>query len=259
MQDRLTPEEIEGTSFPDGEGGYDRLHVDAFLTTMAAQVRRLQRELEVALERAEAPFRAAGKEIGDLIQDAKDRAAELVSEAEDGADRIIKDAHNEAMLRRQETGALRKAALTAQQEAERTRDRIVADAHAEAAAMVERATEIKRRFEAEGRVIVQEAEREVRGLKEKAKKEADKARAAVEREHAELSSRLEHRIRVLRKAEATLTGRVAALKTDTASAEPPTDDAAVAPDPEAGRTQRPSRGAGSDDAAVAPDPGPGRT
>lgn len=218
MPDALTPEEIERTSFPDDEGGYNRLHVDAFVRTMAAQIRRLQRELEVALERGEAPYRAAGKEIGDLIQNANERAAELVADALETSERMIKDAHNEVMVRRQEADTLHKRALTAQRDADRARDRIISEAQAQAAAMVERVTAFKRHSEAEARVIVQQAEREVRRLKKDAKQEAkqegDKARAAVEREHAELASRLEDRIRALRNAEATLTRRVAALKTD---------------------------------------------
>lgn len=234
MQDALTPEEIEETSFPDGGGGYEQLHVDAFLKTMAAQVRRLQRELEVALERGEAPYRAAGKEIGDLIQNAKDRAAELVGAAEDVAQGLLKDAHNDAMVRRQEADAIHKGALRAQQELERDRDQILAAAHSEAAAIVERAAASKEHLEAEGRVMVQEAEREVRRLKQEAKKKADQARSAAERQHAELSSRFERRIRALQEAEAVLGRRVAALKAnrEVSSGEGSSGDAAAMPEPD---------------------------
>lgn len=237
MHDVLTPKEIEETSFPDGEGGYDRLHVDAFLKTMAAQVRRLQRELDVALERGEAPYRAAGKEIGDLIQNAKDRAAELVVAAEDVAQGLLKDAHNDVMVRRQEADAMHKGALRAQQEFERERDQILAAAHSEAAAIVERARGLKQHLEAQGRVMLQEAEREVRRLKQETKKEADQARAAAERQHAELSSRLERRIRALQEAENVLSRRVAALKADreVSSGEGSSGDAATLPEPDSDR------------------------
>lgn len=237
MRDALTPEEIEATSFPSGEAGYDRLHVDAFVRTIAAQVRHLQRELDVALERGEAPYRAAGKEIGDLIQNAKERAEELVNDAASTAERMMKDAHTEVMVRRQEADAIHKRALSAQRETDRARDRIVSEAQAEAAAIAQRARALKRHSEAEARVIVQEAERDARrlkkGAKDQARAEAEKVRAAAEREHAELSSRLENRIRALRKAEATLGRRVAALKADHAAASGggPSDDPAASPDP----------------------------
>jgi|GEM_PF-3057128 cell division septum initiation protein DivIVA len=213
MEDMLSPEEIENTSFPDGESGYDRLHVDAFLRTMAAEVRRLQQDLELARERGEAPYRAAGKEIGTLIQRAKERAHELVNDAEDSAARIVASARKEAEERTAHAAAT-------EEEARRAHDRVIAAARAEAQHMIDRAREIKSRVEAESSVVVQEAERESRRLKQEATSRADAARVAAEQQYAEVSARLERRIRALRQAEAELGLRVAALKAEHDGAAP---------------------------------------
>lgn len=228
MQDMLTPEEIENTSFPDGQFGYDRLHVDAFLRTVAAQIRRLQRDLELALERSEAPYRAAGKEIGDLIHKAKQRAEELVNDAEDSAHRIVTSARKEAEERAEQT-------VAAEQEARRTGDRILSEARAEAEALVERARQIKSRVEAESRIALQEVERDARRLKQEAKNEADAARSVAERQRVETAAQLERRIRALREAESALRQRVATLKAhhDSVVADAGVDDGidAGAPEP----------------------------
>ncbi|HVM33729.1 MAG TPA: DivIVA domain-containing protein [Actinomycetota bacterium] len=219
MEDMLSPEEIENTSFPDGHLGYDRLHVDAFVRTMAAEVRSLQRDLEAALERGEAPYRAAGKEIGDLIQRAKERAHELVNDAEDSAARIVASARKDAEDRTAHAAAM-------EDEARRAHERMVAAARTEAQHMIDRAREIKSRVEAESSIALQEAERESRRLKQEATREADAARVAAEQQYAEISTRLERRIRALQQAEAELSRRVAALKAehDGAASESTSDD-----------------------------------
>lgn len=162
MADILDPDEIQNTTFPEAEHGYDTARVDSFLHTMSEEVRELQRELEVVTEKAERPYLAVGKELGDLLQRAHDVAKEVMEEAEAHAAKSLQHAHHTSDKANEDATKLKR-------ETQEQVESQLNEAKYEAEQMKEQALKIRKRSEAEGVVLRQEAGREAKLLLREAK------------------------------------------------------------------------------------------
>jgi cell division initiation protein len=79
MQEHLVPEYVESREFSTSLRGYDKEEVDAFLSTLAAEIREYQRASSEQL------YQNLGEEMGALLQHAKDSGDAMRKEAEEDA------------------------------------------------------------------------------------------------------------------------------------------------------------------------------
>lgn len=200
----LTPEEIERTTFPRAEQGYDMPRVDSFVRTMAEQVRELNRRLEILADRDDKPYFSLGREMGDLLDHANRVARNAIDKAERQAAELLEEARSAS---EEATRDLSEARQKAEQEAEE----VLRKAHTDATRLRERAADVRRLVEAEATVLRQEAQREARQLKSEAKKEAQRIRASSESESAAVIRDLERRIRKLQEMEVLLRRKIRSM------------------------------------------------
>jgi DivIVA domain-containing protein len=85
MRETLSAKDIERAEFSTSLRGYDRDEVDAFLSTVADDHRRLFEALESSRRTADKPYHKLGVEMGELLQHAKDHADQLTRRAEEAA------------------------------------------------------------------------------------------------------------------------------------------------------------------------------
>jgi cell division initiation protein len=153
MQEHLVPEYVESREFSSSLRGYDKEEVDAFLSSLAAEIREYQRASSEQL------YQNLGEEMGALLQHAKDSGDAMRKEAEEDAAATRHSAESDAQRTRAE----------AEQKASEIR----------AAANEEAAQKIK---EAEDRV------RELESMERDARERLRSLRAEVETVSARLSS-----------------------------------------------------------------------
>jgi DivIVA domain-containing protein len=225
MTDMLTPEEVEATTFPESENGYEKAHVDAFLRTIAEEIRQLKRDIATAEQKAEKPYRGVAREMADLMEHASDIARQLATNAEEKASSLLHEAQESASKMKKEATELRsKAKLES--------ETMLAEAKTEAVRKREQAAHLRRLAEAEGSVLRQEIQREAKRLRAEARRKIEEARTQAERDSVERAQALETRVRKLVEAETTLKKRVAALTSRVHELEeqaPPEEPAPAAP------------------------------
>ncbi|HEU4480982.1 MAG TPA: DivIVA domain-containing protein [Actinomycetota bacterium] len=103
---QISHEDILTKEFPSRMGGYDRDEVDGFLQVVAWNLRELQRRVEDLEESSSKPLELVGKEVGSLLQSAKDVADKMVEEADrEVAEWRAKAEAEVAKLREEELGA----------------------------------------------------------------------------------------------------------------------------------------------------------
>ena len=151
------------------------------------------------------PFLDMGHTIGHLLQEAREAADEMKMTAANEAAVIIQDAGKEASRMKEET---ERSLRRAQSEA-RT---ILDDARSAAARLGDQIAHEKRLAEAEATVIRREAQREAKGIKDKAAREGESIVQAATGDIADRVRQLEHRLRLLKRAEVELQKRVAHLE-----------------------------------------------
>jgi DivIVA domain-containing protein len=204
MPDMLTPEEIEATTFPESERGYEKAHVDALLRTIAEEIRQLKREIDKAKEKAEKPYRGVAREMSDLLEHAGNIARQLASNAEEKAASLLKEA--------QETAAkLKKEATDLRSNAKLEAETMLAEAKTEAVRKREQAAHLRQLAEAEGTVLKQEIQREAKRLRAEAKRRIEEARAQAEHDSLARAQALDVKVRKLVEAETVLKKRINGL------------------------------------------------
>ena len=125
----FTPEEIESKEFLITLRGYDKDEVKAFLKAVSADYRAA---LDSAAPAAEAPssaYEALGRDIGQVLQTAKQSADQLRKKAEEDATSMRRRAEEEANSLRE---AASKAAQRLREEAERHAIQVRAEADRDA-------------------------------------------------------------------------------------------------------------------------------
>ena len=204
IQEHLTPEQIENTTFPVSPHGYEPAHVEAFLRNLAQQVRDLERAIELAELKASKPFEATGKHIGDLMQRAHELAEMARTEAKLEAATTVQAARKEAdRLRAQADEVLR--------DARRQADELVAAAQREADQMRDKLLRARQRIQAEAAVLKQQAQREAGHIISTAKKKAAEAATNAARRAEERKRELELKVIALKEKEQAMRARLATL------------------------------------------------
>jgi DivIVA domain-containing protein len=99
MREALSPEELENAGFSTSLRGYDRDEVDAYLRSVAAELRESQKQ------RSEKLYETLGEEMGSLLQHARDSADEMTSQAQADAARVRDEAAADAARTREEAAA----------------------------------------------------------------------------------------------------------------------------------------------------------
>lgn len=99
MQEALSPEELENAGFSTSLRGYDKDEVDAYLRSVAAELRESQKQ------RSEKLYETLGEEMGSLLQHARDSAVDMTSRAEADAAQVRDKAAADAAHTREEAAA----------------------------------------------------------------------------------------------------------------------------------------------------------
>jgi cell division initiation protein len=99
MREALSPEELENAGFSTSLRGYDKDEVDAYLQSVAAELRESQKQ------RSEKLYETLGEEMGSLLQHARDSAVEMTSRAEADAAQVRDEASADAARTREEAAA----------------------------------------------------------------------------------------------------------------------------------------------------------
>lgn len=209
----LTPEEIEATTFPESERGYDAAHVDAFVLEMAKQARRLAAELVALEERSSAPYMRVGKEMAELLDHARRVAEGISTRARAEAGAMTAEA---AELREQASAILVQAEERARETIERAR--------AEAKRITEEAAAAKRLVEVQASIAQGDLKREAEKLKKKAEGVLAEARGRAEQEFQAARVKAEQRVRKLDEMEKLLRRRIMVLDARRREAEASVDD-----------------------------------
>jgi DivIVA domain-containing protein len=204
VSEALTPTDVRATSFPETEFGYDKARVDAFIRAIADEFERLEAELAAAIARAEEPYHQVGREMGSLLQHARDAADELKRKSELEAATMMQNAEKTVAKADEEVRILKKRA---EQEA----DAILREARVEAGRLHQKAADMHRLAQAEASVGMREAERDARKVLGEASREAERVRTQAMGNLGQERIELEKRVRRLKEVEETLRKRVAAL------------------------------------------------
>lgn len=178
MREALSPDEVENLSFSASLRGYDRDEVDAFLKSLAADLREIE-------QRSERLYETLGQEMGDLLQHARDSADQMVREAEIEAGMLREQAEKDAAKIRDEAAGL---ARSTKEESEATAARTVDAAN-------KTAEETRSRAERDASDSIAKAEDRVRTL-EARETDARERLHALRLQLLELSDqlkKLEHR------------------------------------------------------------------
>lgn len=256
--ERITAEGIENVQFPMRVRGYDREGVDAFLRTVAAEVRALlDAAAPAGIEEDEAdPYAKLGSDAGRLMQMARDHAdriereameqlaserdateaeiAELKERSETEASALREMAVRDATSIRDEADRFRsdtevrcaEMAIEAENEAARTRESTqAARSQAEAeirdlkAAAGEDSKRVKMKARADYTVVTREAQREANRIEKEARQRADHLKDEAEADAADRLRKARAEVRKLRDVEAELKQRIDALRTKLESAD----------------------------------------
>lgn len=225
--DALSPDDIEKAKFSITESGYDKDEVEVFLRATAADIRALLQHNSLR------PYEALGRDMGALMQQAHDAAAEVRKAADTEAARVLQEAHKASRRAEDDAAKLNRAA---QSEAS-----IIHQEALEAAERIKRQAERSHGLaEAEASLMRQDLHRSAKRVKEEAKKEAAEIRAAAVADARERTRESERRLRKLQEAEVKmrnriedLTGRIRALEQEAATAAPAPEEA---PGPEPSST-----------------------
>jgi DivIVA domain-containing protein len=206
VSDRLSPDDIEKTTFHSTSDGYDKVEVEVFLGAVATDMHALQRELESARLSAHRPLEALGREMGALMQHAHDAAERVKKSAETEAATTLQRAHRDATKLRQDAEQLKKRyeteTLVARDEAMATVDRLR-----------EQADQQRRLAEAESSIMHQEAWRSVKRIQEEAKRKAQEILVKADSEASARTAESERRLRKLQEVETRLRRRIEFLST----------------------------------------------
>jgi cell division initiation protein len=165
MREALSPEELENAGFSTSLRGYDKDEVDAYLQSVAAELRESQKQ------RSEKLYETLGEEMGSLLQHARDSAVEMTRRAEADAAQVRDEASADAA---------------------RTREEAAADGRAIREEATYQATEIRAAAERDASQRISEAERRVAELEDT----ETQARERIKAVRAELES-LSQRLRPL--------------------------------------------------------------
>ena len=139
MREASSNEHLENTTFSTALRGYDRDEVDAFVRTVAQEMRALNED------RNEKVYESLGEEMGALLQHARDSADAMKRQAQEDAANTRAEAEAEAnKIKEDATAAARELQQTAEQHATKTRT----EAESEASTRIADATEKVRRLEA---------------------------------------------------------------------------------------------------------------
>ena len=186
MQTEITPEALENPNFTSKMRGYDPDEVNELLGRVAAVLRQQKQ----AADRA---YQVVGEELGDMLQQARDRADEMLAAAEKEAAETTLAASMAAQKARDEAD---KDAARARKEAEDDATTIRAEANSAASEMTE------------------DAQKESTRVRTEAAEAADQLRAAVEKDAQERTARADERVRQLESKEADVRERLSALRMD---------------------------------------------
>lgn len=138
MSEASSNEGLENTTFSTALRGYDRDEVDAFVRTVAQEMRELH------YGRNEKLYESLGEEMGGLLQHARDSADEMTREAEELATATRAQAEADAQKTREDAAA---RARELQQKAEQQATETRAEAEREASTRIEEATDRVRQLE----------------------------------------------------------------------------------------------------------------
>lgn len=149
MREASSNEELENTTFSTTLRGYDRDEVDAFVRTVAQEMRELHHG------RTEKLYESLGEEMGGLLQHARDSADEMTRGAEKQATATRSQAEADAQQARQEAEAdaqktredAAARALELQQKAGQQASETRAEADREASTRIAEATDRVRQLE----------------------------------------------------------------------------------------------------------------
>lgn len=156
----LKPEDVERATFTTKMRGYDPEEVEAFLRKVAEQLRQAE-------ARAERSFEAAGEQMGDLLQHAKNLADSITAEAEADAARMRQEAEADASKARSEASAdAARMRAEADADARRTRDEADADAKLMREEASSDAARMRREAEDYARDLITRAEAKVRAIED---------------------------------------------------------------------------------------------
>ncbi len=118
----LTPEQVESTSFPDADRGYDRTHVDAFVLEIARQLRYLAEQFAALDERSAAPYMRVGREMAELLDHGRKVGEGITARAREEAATMTKAAEARVHKLMEIEGVLRKRISLMNQRYERQRE-----------------------------------------------------------------------------------------------------------------------------------------
>jgi DivIVA domain-containing protein len=138
MRDASSNEELENTTFNTALRGYDRDEVDAFVRTIAQEMRELHQV------RNEKQYENLGVEMGTLLQHARDSADAMTQQAEQQAAEVRAAADADAQKIREEATA---RARDLQQQTEQKASETRSQAEQEASTRIADATERVRQLE----------------------------------------------------------------------------------------------------------------
>ena len=139
MREASSNDDLENTTFSTALRGYDRDEVDAFVRTIAHEMRVLNEG------RNEKLYESLGEEMGALLQHARDSADEMNRQAQEDAAATRAAADEDAQRIREEAA---RRAKELQENAEKEAAQTRTEAEKESSTRVEHATEKVRRLEA---------------------------------------------------------------------------------------------------------------
>lgn len=195
MHAEITPAGLENPGFATKMRGYDPDEVDAFLAQVAATLRQHK-------DTAERAYQVVGEELGDLLQQARDRADAMLAAAEKEAAKVTTAAEKEAT----------EVTAAAAEAAEKTREKA-----AKAAARTRReAEEESTRVRAEAETAASEtrkaADEDALRTRTEAAEAAEQLRVASEKDAEERTARADEVVRQLEAKEAAARERVSTLR-----------------------------------------------
>ncbi|HVM33728.1 MAG TPA: DivIVA domain-containing protein [Actinomycetota bacterium] len=184
VQADITPESFENRTFTTKLRGYDPDEVNEFVAEVAAMLRDHKKHADRA-------YQAVGEEMGEMLQQARDRADSMIASAESKAADTIATANTAAEETRR---AAEEAAAAARAGAEEDAARLRADA--------ERAAAETRRT----------AEEDATRLRTDAANAAEETRSNAQRDAEDRTARADERVRLLESRENEARDRIRALQ-----------------------------------------------
>lgn len=173
-------EELENRAFTTKMRGYDPDEVQAFLADVARTLRDHKKQADRA-------YQAVGEEMGEMLQQARDRADAMIADAEQKAAGILADASAAAEETRSE----------AQAEAEETRSAAQAEATVTRGSADQDAARTRAEAERAAAEMKHAAEKEAARVTAAAAQAAEEVRGEAQRDADERTERADERVRAL--------------------------------------------------------------